>query len=107
MRRPIFGPKDGGRMEGRQEPRRPGGLQNPAALLHQAEIGTQERLRRGRAQADEDLGPDRGQLRFEPGAAGADLDGPGRLVDAAIGGADELEVLHDVGDVDVLSREAG
>ncbi len=45
MRRPIFGPKDGGRMEGRQELRRPGGLQNPAALLHQAEIGTQGRSR--------------------------------------------------------------
>src|SRR6266542_562385 len=105
LRRPIFRPKDGGGMEGRQELRRPGGLQDPAALLHQAEIGTQERLRRGRAQAEEDLGPGDGQLRFEPGTAGADLDGSGCLVDAAFGSADELEVFDDVGDVDVLARE--
>lgn len=107
LRRAILGAKHRGGVEGREELWSPGSLQDPATLHHQAEIGTQQRFRRGRAQADQDLWADDGQLRFEPGAAGADLDRPGCLVDAAFGGADELEVFDDVGYVDVLAREAG
>src|SRR6266542_1167545 len=92
-------------MEGGKELGGPGALPKPAPLLHQAKLRPDERLGGRGAEADEDLRPYGGQLRLEPRPAGGNLGSSGSLVDAALGRPDELEVLDDVGDVDVLSRQ--
>ena len=88
---------------------RPGGPtrgQEEAALLHQSERGAEDRVRGGRAQTHEHLGMHRLQLRFQPGPAGEDLRLLRRLVQSALAGVDELEMLDDVGEVELAAVEA-
>ena len=76
-----------------------------AALLHDAKVLAQEGSGGRRAQTHQDLRRDQGQFGLEPWSARADLREPWRLVDAALATFHELEVLHDVGDVEALARQ--
>src|SRR5690348_2483553 len=76
-------------------------LEPLAALLRDAELLAEERLRRRRAEADEHRRLHDRELRLEPGAAGHLL-GPARLrVDAPLPARLPLEVLDRVRDVDL------
>jgi hypothetical protein len=61
----------------------------------------------GGAHGDDQAGADDVQLAQQPGLAGLDLGAVGLLVDAALAGADELEVLDRVGEVDAAALDAG
>ena len=55
------------------------GVEELAALPGDAEGAAEERLRRGRPEADDDARPERRQLAVEPGAAGGELGGFRRM----------------------------
>ena len=87
--------------------RRQIGLDRLSTLLRHAEGAAEQRLRGGRAQANEDVGPDELQLGVQPRAAGGDL-GPVRLrVDPALAARAPLEVLHRVRQVDARPVDTG
>ena len=82
-------------------------VQQLAAVLRDAEVPSEEGLRRGRAEQDKDPWLDDRELGFEPRAAGSHL-GPVRLlVDAALPASLPLEVLHGVRDVRRRPVDAG
>jgi hypothetical protein len=82
-------------------------LQPFAALFRDAELAAEQRLRRGRAEADEDARTDDGELRLEPLTAGREL-APARLgVDPPLAARLPLEVLHRVRHVDGSTVDAG
>src|SRR5215813_12218531 len=83
----------------------PARLRKAAAVLRDPELVAEDRLRGGGAEAHEHVRFDQSQLRFEPRAAGVELRGPRRLVDAALAALLELEVLDRVGDVELLARQ--
>src|SRR5205814_6421342 len=72
----------------------------------QLEARPEQRLPGGRAEQDEDLGVDDVELRAQPRQARPDLPPRGLLVDAPLAALLELEVLDDVGDVDVPAVDA-
>ena len=67
----------------------------------------EQRLRRGRAEADDHARLDQRDLGVEPRPAGGDLAGVRLLVDAPLAARLPLEVLDDVGDVDRCAVDAG
>src|SRR5688500_1033942 len=81
--------------------------QQLAALLHQLEPGPHDRLRGGGAETDDEGGLDGSELRLEPRAARLDLRRARLLVDAPLPSRLPLEMLHRVGDIDLVARDAG
>ena len=79
----TVGAQHGGRMVGRAERCRPRGGVSGAQLLGKPELRTEQRLRRGGAEASHHLGRDRGELGVEPRAASTNLRQPWRLMNAA------------------------
>jgi hypothetical protein len=74
-------------------------------LARDAKLPTQQRLGRGGAHAHEDLRAHGGDLGVQPGTARPDLFRARALVDPALASAFPLEVLHHVGDVDVVAND--
>ena len=74
-------------------------FQNFPALAGDAEGRAKDRLRRGRAQADENFRPNEAQFRLKPGPAGRDIARARFLVDAPFSARLPLEMLDRVGDV--------
>src|SRR3954454_11749878 len=77
------------------------------ALAGHAELPTEERLGCCRAEEDEELRLDDGQLGFEPGSARGDLARARLRVDAPCPAGLPLEVLDGVRDVGLGPRDAG
>ena len=77
------------------------------AVLGDPEGRRDQRLGRRRAEADDDLGLEDGELRLQPRPAGAQVLGAGRLVDPPLALDREPEVLDRVGDVGVAAVDAG
>lgn len=73
------------------------------ALLADAKIFSNQRLRRGCAETDQDFRFKNGQLRFKPGPARGDLPSVRLFVNAAFAFWFPFEVLHRVGDVHFLA----
>ena len=96
-------------MDGRENDRRPFGFERNASRLHDAEGAAEQCLRGGCAEANDDAWLDERDLVLEPRKARANLSGVRRLVQpprtARI--ARPLEVLHGVGDVDVVAVDPG
>src|SRR5690348_14230429 len=86
-------------MDRRHDARRPVRLDELAALLGDAERLPEERLRRGRAEADDDGGRDQLDLPLEPGMARLDLHRARFRMDAPLAARDPFEMLHRVGDI--------
>src|SRR2546428_8079897 len=102
----VLAAQHGGRMERGDRLLRPARGKGPAAVPEQAEIGSDDRARRRRAEADEHLGLASRDLGINPGAAGRELAKTRRLVDAALAALDELEVLDRVRDIEPLAVQA-
>src|SRR3954468_9659984 len=95
------------RMERREDERRVRALDERAALHRHLEVLADHRLRRRRAEADDDMRLHGGDLAFEPLVTGIDLALRRRLVKASLAAQLPLEVLHGVGDVEMLAIDAG
>src|SRR5205085_6925646 len=81
-------------------------LNHLPAVLHQLELRAEHRLRGRRTEADDDLRLHRAQLRLEPRAARFDLRHARFLVDAPLAPRLPLEMLHGVGDIHLMARNA-
>src|SRR5258705_11627713 len=77
------------------------------SVLHQLELRPHDRLRRRRAETDENLRLHGAQLGLEPGSARLDFRDARLLVDAPLAARLPFEMLDGVGDVDVAARDAG
>src|SRR5216683_1715851 len=77
------------------------------ALGADAKLRPQDRLRGGGSEADDDARLDDVDFRLQPGAAGVDLGRVRLFVNAPLAARLPLEVLHDVGDVDLGPVDAG
>src|SRR6476619_28597 len=82
-------------------------LDQLAAVLGEAELGPEQRLRRRRAERDDRRRADEPDLRVEPRRARVDLALARRLVDPVLAALPELEVLDRVGDVEVAAVDPG
>src|SRR5947209_1839399 len=96
-------PQDRRRMRGRRDEVREVGLDRAPAHVAELELRAEERLARRGPQQDERTRVDDVELGAQPRHAGLDLRAVGRLVDAPLAALVELEVLDDVGDVDVAA----
>src|SRR5512132_546763 len=74
-------------------------------MARQAKARAQQRLGRRRPEHHEGAGPDEAKLRVEPRFARVDLAALRALMDAPLAAFLELEVLDDVGDVDVAALD--
>src|SRR6185369_10145212 len=81
-------------------------LHEPSAIDAHAEFRTDERLRCGGTEADDDARFDDADLGVEPGTAGGDLRAVRLFVNPALAAWLPLEVLHDVRDVDLRTIDA-
>ena len=86
---------------------RPARFDGNTAALRDAEGSSQQRLGRGRAEANDDLRLDQVQLILEPRKTRAHLSSVRRLVQAAFGPrvARPLEVLYRIGDIDIVALD--
>src|SRR5436190_18899189 len=77
------------------------------AVLHQLELRPHDRLRRRRAETDENLRLHGAQLGLEPGSARLDFRHARLFVDAPLAARLPFEMLDGVSNVDVVARDAG
>lgn len=98
-----------GGMNRREHGRRPLGLDRASARFHDAERATEERLRGGGAEADDDLRFDKRDLVLEPREARAHFAGARRLVQSSRTArvARPFEVLDGIRHVDVVAVDTG
>ena len=105
--RPLIGRRseNGGGMNRREHRLCPVGFDRSAARLHDAERATKERFRRRGAEANDDAWFYESDLVLEPRETRTDFPGVRRFVEAARAAriARPLEMLHGVGDVDVIA----
>ena len=94
-------------MDRRQRGRGELGLEQPATVTGHPDLTPQECLRRGRAEADENVWLHDGQLPVQPRPAGRDLAPVRFLVDAPLSARLPLEVLDHVRDIGVRAVDAG
>lgn len=88
----------------------PGGtlaLEEFTSMLGEPEVATEQRLGSRCAHANNDLWFDDKNLCVEPGFAGVDLAPGWFLVEAAFASWLPPEMLHGVGDVDIVARNSG
>ena len=105
-RRVVAGAQDGRRVDGGHDELGEVGLDRPATRLGEPEALAEQRLGRGRAEQEQRARLDDVELGPQPRQAGVDLALARLLVDAALAALLELEVLDDVGDVDVGAVDA-
>jgi hypothetical protein len=74
-----------------------------STVFCQPELCSEETLRRGCTQADNELGSNGSNLRFQPGAAGRDLKRIWLLMEPNFSAWFPLEMLNGIGDVDIGS----
>jgi hypothetical protein len=79
------------------------GVRELASVPGDPEVAAKERLGGGRPQQDQDLRVHQLDLRVEPGPAGADVAQIGLPVDPALPPSLPVEVLHHIGEVDVVA----
>ena len=94
----------------RDEPSRPRAarrIEHFPALPRHAKGRAEDRLRRGRAEADEHFRPNEAQLRFHPRPAGGDVARVRLLMDAAFPARLPFEMLHRVRDVNRVAIDPG
>src|SRR6185312_5913916 len=72
-----------------------------------AKAAPEQLLRRGRSERDDQLGPDHGELGLEPRAARGQLARVGLLVQPSLAAGLPFEVLHGIGDVDLVAIDTG
>src|SRR5438874_4132414 len=77
-----------------------------SALPRDPEVAPEQRLSRSRAQTDQHARLDHVELGLQPGPAGRDLRPVRLLVDASLAARLPLEVLDDIGDVDLAPVDA-
>src|SRR6185503_3714882 len=100
-----FLPEDeGGVQRGRDVTGKPAGSEPLAALLHDAEVPMNERVRGWTSEADDYERLDDAELPIEPGRAGVDLLDRWLPVLDAAGVEETRPALDDVANVDVLAR---
>ena len=80
----VVGAKDRGRVDGGDTSGARGDATGSPRSLRDPELPTEQRLRRGGAEADEHARLHDGELRFEPGTAGGNLGRVRLLVDAPL-----------------------
>ena len=97
----ILRPQDRGRMHGCDRLRRQRRVDEVAALARDAEVAAEQRLGRGRAETDEHARLQHRDLGIQPRPAGGDLAPVRLLMDSALALGLPLEVLDDIGDVDL------
>ncbi len=102
------GSKHRRRMHGREQRRRPLGIELQSARLHDAEGSSEQGLGGGRSKADDHVRLDECNLVLEPRKTRADLTGAWCLMNASLRSRvfGPLEVLHRVSEVDVIAVEA-
>jgi hypothetical protein len=76
---------------------------NLSAVLCQSKLCTEQTLRRSCTQADNEMGTDGGNLRFQPWAAGRYFKRVWLLMQPNLAARFPFEVLHSVGDVHLSS----
>src|SRR5262245_42546676 len=89
-------------MHRRQYDRSERRLDEFTAVLSHTEGGTEKRLRGSRTEADYRLRLHDRQLDVQPRTAGSDVLGPRLLVNAPLAARLPVEMLHDVGHIDLL-----
>ena len=99
--------EDGRGVDRGQHGRLSGHFQHPAPVFGDAEGRTEEGLRGGGSQADDQAGPNGLHFGVQPGAAGGDFAGAGLLMNAALAARFPLEVLDGVGDISRVTIDAG
>src|SRR3954468_13887776 len=97
----VAGAQDGRRVDGGQHELGQVGVERPAARLRELEALAEQRLARRGAEQEQRGRLDHVELGSQPRHAGVDLALARLLMDAALAALLELEVLDDVGDVDV------
>ena len=101
----FFAPSEDRRGVDRDEHDRPGLADEKfAALATDRDDSTKHRLRRGRAEANQNFRLDDFQFRFEPRLAGGDLADRRFLMQPALAPLDPAEMLHRIGDINFLAR---
>ena len=93
-------------MDSRHHERGQRGLDELPARRRDFEGGSEKRLRGRRTQAHKGAWPDDRQFRLEPRPARPNLRDPRLSVDASLASWLPFEVLHDVGHVDTIPRDA-
>ena len=82
-------------------------MQPLAAVLRKAEFVAHDALGGCGAKQDDNVRPGDADFRIQPGTAGANLDGVGLLMDAALAPRLPFEVLDDVSHVDFIAVNSG
>ena len=98
----VLDPEQRRRMDGGHDMRCQRRADEMAALLGHPEAAAKQRLRRGRAEADQNVRLDERELLLEPWQARLDLHRAGLAVNPALAARHPLEVLDHVGDVGPL-----
>ena len=78
-----------------------------AALFADFEFGSEQGLRCGRAETNDDVRLYQTDFGFQPGTAGSDLARIGFFVNAAFTAWFPFEMLDDIGDVSFAAIDAG
>ena len=78
-----------------------------AAMLRHAKIPSEQRLRGGGAQANDDFRLQRSDFRVKPWPARGDFGAAGFFVNAAFAAKFLLEMLDGIGDVGFFAADAG
>src|SRR5262245_21313145 len=105
-RRVVY-PQDRRRVKRPHQLWSPRGLKYPAAVLQHAELRAHQGLQRRGAQTDNEVGTDGAELGFKPGPARFDFRRSRSAMDATLASGFPLEVLYNVGNVDLASSDAG
>ena len=99
--------EDGRGMDSCENWREAGRAENFAAILRDAKAATEQRLRSGCAEADDEGRVDGFHFGVKPGAAGGNFASAGLLVNAAFAARLPLEMFDGIGDVDEAAVDAG
>src|SRR6185369_15740072 len=99
-------PQDRRRMDGCRDKRRQRRLDKFSAMLGDAKLRSEQSLRRGRSQADDDPRFDDGDFRVEPGTASSYFAGIGFFVNAPLAARFPLKMLYDIRDVNFCTVDA-
>ena len=94
-------------MNSSENPRRKFGRQYFAALARDAKRRAEDRLRRRRSEADQQLSFDQTQLRFQPRTAGSDLPRIWFPMNPAFPAGLLLKMLHRVRDINFFAINSG